>query len=250
MVFHDGAILLCGGTSNHQECLHLDHGTWKEHNTLNQERVDHSAVNTQTATFVFGGAKSRNTYEYLPKGSTTWLLGKTAIPGGFSQGCAIAVKSDQEIWLIGGHRTWKRFLSFNVNDHTFKELLSQLRMGRRLHECAFIPNTKKIMLTGGRGVEFSVLNSIEIIDSEDGSVIMASQMRYKRIGHGMGVITINEEDRLAVFGGYYRGTLPRDSVELYNHHSDKWEKTNIKMKEARSSFGFLSLKLSDVISNM
>ena len=53
MVLHDGAILLCGGRGNEQKCLQLDHGTWKEHSTLNQKRDYHSAVTTQTATFLF-----------------------------------------------------------------------------------------------------------------------------------------------------------------------------------------------------
>ena len=105
------------------------------------------------------------------------------------------------------------------------------------------------MITGGH-CSATILKSTEIIDPDNGSVIMASKMKYKRIGHGMGIVTINEEDRIAVFGGYHGETLPRDSVELYNHHSDKWETTSIKMKEARSGFGFLSLKLNDVISNM
>ena len=55
MVVHNGTILLCGGENNEQECLQLDHGTWKEHSTLNEARVVHSAVTTQTATFLFGG---------------------------------------------------------------------------------------------------------------------------------------------------------------------------------------------------
>ena len=125
------------------KCLQLDHGTWKEHSTLHQFRSLNSVVKTQTGIFVFGG----QTYKYLPKGSTTWLIGKTEIPKRFDFGYAIAVKSDQEIWLIGGLFTEKRILSFNVNDHTFKELPNQLNVGRRDHRCAFIPNTKKVMIT-------------------------------------------------------------------------------------------------------
>ena len=139
---------MCGGVNNAKKCLQLDHGIWKDHSFLIQKRIQHSAVTTQTATFVFGGECSRKTYEYLPKGSSTWLMGKTEIPMGFDLGCAIAVKSDQEIWLIGGTRTKKRILSFNVNDHTFKELLFQLNKERSGHSCAFIPNTKKVMITG------------------------------------------------------------------------------------------------------
>ena len=86
---------------------------------------------------------------YLPKDSTLLLMGKTEIPVGFLVGCAIAVKSDQEIWLIGGIQTEKRILSFNVKDHTFQELPSQLNVRRVEHSCAFIPNTNKVMITGG-----------------------------------------------------------------------------------------------------
>ena len=81
MVLHDGSILLCGGVNNMKQCLQLDRGTWKEHSTLNAERVWHSAVTTQAATFIFGGGYSRTTFEYLPKDSTKWLTGKTEIPG-------------------------------------------------------------------------------------------------------------------------------------------------------------------------
>ena len=77
IVMHNGTILLCGGRHNEEKCLQVDHGTWKEHSTLNKKRTLHSAVTTQTATFIFGGIYSRKTYEYLPKDSTKWLMGKT-----------------------------------------------------------------------------------------------------------------------------------------------------------------------------
>ena len=70
IVAHNGTILLCGGFGNEKKCFQLDHGTWKEHSTLNNKRVWHSAVTTQAATFIFGGGYSRTTFEYLPKDST------------------------------------------------------------------------------------------------------------------------------------------------------------------------------------
>ena len=60
-------------------------------------------------------------------------MGKTEIPGGFRSGIAIAVKSEQKIWLIGGWRTGKRILSFNVESHTFQVLPFQLNVGREGH---------------------------------------------------------------------------------------------------------------------
>ena len=41
MVMHNGTVLLCGGEYNYNKCLQLDHGTWKEHSTLNVQRYYH-----------------------------------------------------------------------------------------------------------------------------------------------------------------------------------------------------------------
>ena len=215
MVLHNGNVLLCGGENNWKKCFQMDQGTWKYHSALNEVRDAHSAVTTQTATFVFGGMYNSTTYEYLPKDSTTWILGKNEIPGGFDRGCAIAVKSGKEIWLIGGFENNKRrILSFDVNHHTFKVLPTQLNVERVRHKCAFIPNTNQVMITGGHNGDVH-LDSVEILDTEDGSVTIGSPMNFKRAIHGIGVVTINGEDRLAVVGGY-DGKKRLDSIEIYN----------------------------------
>ena len=56
----------------------------------------------------------------------------TEIPEGFARGCAIAVKSKQEIWLIGGRRTEERILSFNVESQTFQVMPFQLNVGTQM----------------------------------------------------------------------------------------------------------------------
>ena len=174
-------------------------------------------------------------------------MGKTEIPGGFEDGCAIAVKSGQEIWLIGGYFTEKRILKFNVESHTFQVLPFQLNVGRWNLKCAFIPNTNKIMVTGG--FDNGSPDSTEILDTEDGSVTMASPMNSKRSDHGMGVLTINGEDRLAVFGGQNRRNS-LDTVELYNAKTEEWETSDIKLSEPKYHFGFLSAKLSNILSEL
>ena len=252
LTLQNGTLLICGCNKDEKMCLHLDQGTWKEHSILNKPRMCHSAVTIQTATFVFGGEDddSRKTYEYLPKGSKTWLLGKQEIPRGFKSGCAIAVKSEQEIWLIGGWTTEKRILSFNVNDHTFQVLPFQLNVGRQGQRCAFLPNTNKIMITGG--YDYGSLNSTEVLDTEDGSITMACPMNSKRYGHGMGVVTINGEDKLAVFGGLEsrgRGN-ELDSIEFYNTQTEKWEMADFTFSEPKAGFGFLTIKLGDIFSKL
>ena len=106
------------------------------------------------------------------------------------------------------------------------------------------------MITGGyNDYDGHYLDSTEILDTEDGSVTMASPMNFKRHNHGMGVVTINGEERLAVFGGS-DGNNDLDSVELYNTQTERWEMTDFKLSEAKSSFSFLTVKLGDIISNL
>ena len=248
MVKHNGNILVCGGLRNPKQCLKLDHGNWKEHSTLNDTRIMHSVVTTKHTTFIFGGFYSSRTYEYLQKESNTWLTGNNKIPGGYYSGCAIAVKSEQEIWLIGGFGTEKRILSFNTNDHTFQELPFQLNVGRVSARCAYIPNTTRIIVTGGSNSTFSHLDCTEIIDTDKRVSLTASPMNHKRVGHGIGVVNINGKERVAIFGGSYEFCHNLDSVELYNTETGKWEKTDIKLNEPKIDFGFLTVRLSDIIS--
>ena len=249
VVLHNGKILLCGGLKNTKACLQLDRGTWKEYNSLNHARFYPSSVTTQTASFLFGGLHSSTTYEYLPKDSNTWLIGKTDIPLGFKYGAAISVKSEQEIWLIGGESARKRILSFSVKDHTFQELPFTLKQEMLWPKCAFIPNTNKIMIMS----EFS--DCIELLDTKKGSIIIiaATHIFFKR-GFGLGVVTISDEDRLALFGDFvmdaFGDFVMDDSVELYNTQSEKWEITDIKLPEPKSDFSLLTVKLGDIISNI
>ena len=249
-------ILLFGGYKNSKQCLQLDHGTWKEHSTLNEDRIMHSVVTTKHTTFIFGGFNSSRTYEYLQKESNTWLTGNNKIPGGYYSGCAIAVKSEQEIWLIGGfgieYGTEKRILSFNINDHTFQELPFRLNVRRVGSRCAYIPNTNKIIVTGGcnlTSIQRKSTESTEIIDTDRRVSIIASPMNDKRFGHGIGIITFNGKETLAVFGGREKSYKWLDSAELYNTKTGKWEPTDIKLKGPKGNFGFLTMKLSEAISN-
>ena len=102
------------------------------------------------------------------------------------------------------------------------------------------------MITGGYSV--GCLDSTELLDTEDGSVTMASPMNSKRTDHGIGVVTINGKDMLAVFGGY-DGRTTLKSVELYNSETQKWETSDLKLRERRSDFSCLTVKLGDIISH-
>ena len=103
------------------------------------------------------------------------------------------------------------------------------------------------MITGGSDGR----NSVEIIDTKDGNITMASPMNIGRAGHGMDVVTINGEDKLVVFGGVDESaSVTGTDVELYNTETEKWEASSLKMKKGKSDFAYLSLKLSDIDSKL
>ena len=255
MVMHNGTILLSGGIDDDLECLQLSHGTWKVHSILNEDRIHHSTVSAQNTTFIFGGKRSKRTFEYLPKESTKWLMGKTEIPGGFNFGCAIAVKSEQEIWLIGGKDTEKRIVSFNVSNHTFQVIPTQLIVDSIWGwKSALIPNTNKVMVIGFGPGDVGE-NIAEIIDTEDLSVTTTSPLNARREFYWMDIIKINGEDKLVVFGGYDRSlqpykTIELKSIEIYNSQTNKWETTNKTFNGKKSGYDFLKVKLSDIIPEL
>ena len=60
----------------------------------------------------------------------------------------------------------------------------------------------------------------------------------------------NRGTSIAVFGG--QGNLFRiiNSVESYNSQTGKWERSDIRLNRKKKEFGFLTLKLSDIISEL
>ena len=286
LILQKNNILFFGNCS--KTCYEMVDGGWKKHSTFVKFRgYSSSNVATKQVTFIFGGNGSEYTYEYLLHGSSEWQIGKTKIPDGFTDGCAIALKSRPEIWLIGGYGTRKRILSFNLETHRFATLPTQLLVGRTRFQCSFLPNTNKIIVTGGTaGYD---LRSTEIVDTVDESVTspldqeghiqnnwsnltsfvkffsemstslpffgnswsasapsvtMGSPMRARRSDHGIGIVTVNGLDRVAVFGGY-GGIGSREgylkSVEIYNPESEKWEDSKFEFKEGKAFFGFVSV---------
>ena len=242
LILHNGSMLSFGV----DDCFSLKNGTWKKHSIINEARTHAGVVTIKSASFAFGGYGSEKTFEYLPKDSSEWIMGKSKIPGeGFYGGCVIATKSEQEILLIGGTDTGQRILKFNINDHNFEELPSKLIVPRSEARCAYIPGTNKVIITGGCheifGMELSKLSSTEILDLDNGSIVTGSSMTCSRSIHGIGILTINDMQRLAVFGGYNL-----DTIELYDIKTQKWELSEMKLKYGISHFGFVNVNLRDV----
>ena len=164
----------------------------------------------------------------------------------FVHGCAVEIKSKEEIWLIGNvGETNNRILSFDLQNHTFKELPTKLIIGRSHHECLVtkIGNTEVILVTGGYSGPKNCIRekSVEIINIQTGNVTLSSPLNVYRVGHGMGILNIKNQPKIAVFGGY-TGLVQTRSIEIFDQETLKWDKSKeIKMDEFRSSFGYFNV---------
>ena len=251
-LFRNGDNLhLCGGNNNENKCFMNENDSWKEHSTLNVGRTDASAVTTADGTFIFGGDDfpGREAFEFLPKNSKEWQEGRTKIPDGFRRGCAVKVPDNQEILLIGGKGTLSRILKFDIKTQTFEEMAVRLIKGRRLHACARLPDTNQIVITGGWDSILTEQDTSEILNLQDNTITRGNPMNTKRFSHGMAVITIDNEDRLAVFGGQDGNGDYLDSVETLNPRTKKWEISDLKLEKAKENFGYISLP-NDFISKL
>ena len=128
-----------------------------------------------------------------------------------------------------------KILIFDVENQTFREFPARLEWGRFETRAALIPgNDNKILITGGALITPD--SSVEMIDMENGTVTEVNPLNTERAGHGIGILEINGEEKLVVFGG-----AKESFMEIYNTQTRKWEiATNIRFS-TDSSFGFLTV---------
>ena len=130
----------------------------------------------------------------------------------------------------------------------FEEMEITLQKDRRDHTCAIIPGTNLTVIAGGKNNE-NKHDSTEILNLANKTIDLGNLMNTKRRSHGMAVITINKEDRLAVFGGIDDNDETLNTVETLNPKTRKWENSDLKLKEAKSLFGYSSVP-HDFLSNL
>ena len=261
MLKHNNVILICGLKSCQQ--MNVSSGSWTHHSSLTSKRDQASGVSTDKASYIFGdmsSTKGKKTYEILPKGSLQWQAGLTKIPNGYVRGCAVAISND-EIWLIGGTdtrgRIRSRILSFNTSSQSFSELGTTLHQNRYGHACVIIPGTHQILVTGGytkfrNGYSYKkgILNSTEIIDIATGNVTYATPMNMKRYEHGIGIMTIDNEEKVVTFGGEYGNGQFLDSIEVYHTNTGSWGLLNKTLTEPKNHFGYPTIPYQTVFDSV
>ena len=253
MFLQDGVLTVGGGADwdedENETCYQLKNGSWQISNVIetNGRITSNMVVRTEKATYVFGADEQCKEVKYLPTGSKNWHICKTKFTEPFVLGCAIEVKSRGEIWLIGGvaetiDETSKSILSFDLENHTFKKSPIELKKGRVSPTCVVtkLANCEVILVTGGQVGTNGYAYSVEIINIETGEVKLCSPMNIRRVGHGIGTLKINNQPRIAVFGGY-NGKHVENTIEIFDPEALKWELVeDFKMNESRYSFGYLT----------
>ena len=276
LAMHNGALVSCGGQAGKDyrnsfgmglksslRCLQLDPNShsWRFHSVLNEdEEYTRTAVTTKAGTYLLG---FDYTLEHLPENAKKWRQVDLDLVEGdaieiLNHSTAVVDQSDQMIWIFGPDNV---FLLDLVNS-SISKLPSKLNVPRYSPGCAYLPNTKKIIITGGtkwtRGPDGDgdfgeTLESTEIFDTEDRTITMASPMNHKRDAHGIGTITVQGEDRVAVFGGTSRNNgswISLDNLELYNPQIDVWELSKIKLKEKYDEVTCVTVKLGKILSKI
>ena len=158
----------------------------------------------------------------------------------FRQACAV-VMFNIEIWLIGDDRLIQ---SFNPMYLTFHTLFCAFNSPRYGHSCNINPGTQRILITGG--FNGGTLDTTEIIDIPTLSVTNAAQMKSKRYEHGMGIMTIDGEEKVVAFGVEFGNGVFVDLFEVYHANTNSWELLNINLSEGKNHFGYVTIKEGDI----
>ena len=72
---------------------------------------------------------------------------------------------------------------------------------------------------------------------ETGNITIAAPLNSKRRAYGIGILNLQNHDRVVVFGGV---DPVMKTVEVYMTENDTWEMTDIELQEKNYQFGFLT----------
>ena len=123
----------------------------------------------------------------------------------------------------------------------------KLKFPREGHNCALIPGTKDIMVVGDTNS-----TECEIISTNLGKVSsIKAQLNTPSVGHGIGLLNIDNRPSLAIFGGLMN--IPEservfdlfDDVEAFcesDTDRGQWKTTSIKLNQPMEEFAYLNLE--------
>ena len=231
--------------SYNKQCHKFENGNWQTQN-LSQQISFGIFISMDDGIYCFDGRDSH----FLPNGKNEWQKGPAVPEPGISYGHGVAI-SPKELILVGGLNPYSQILKFNIESQKWTEF-GCLHQERRGHRCFFFNG--KIVVTGGfvreslkstEIIDVNILKSTEIIGVYQIISRTAGDLNTARDSHGMGIVTINGEAKLIVFGGRSRDGLT-DSIEEWDDNSETWKMSSLKLSEPKYDFVYCQLP-SDMV---
>jgi len=237
----DGRVIVIGGGGYVASVESFDFGTemWTTlPQGLTYGRSSHTA--TQLADgrvlvvggFVSGPAES---VEIFDPSSGNWTLAQDAVGGRRSQHTATLLHDGRVVVAGGNDGTgWtgplRTFEVFDPETDTWTATSETLNDPRYAHTATLLLDGK-VLLAGGYGMGYDVLNTFEIFDPETNTWSMpARTMNEGRINH---TATLLDDGRVLVAGGNgSSGWL--DSFDIYDPDTGEWILLTATMNQART----------------
>ena len=67
-------------------------------------------------------------------------------------------------------------------------------------------------------------------------------MNFERWLFGIGILNLENKDRVVVFGGMGQNYVSMNTVEVYIAENDTWQVIDIELQVENYQFGFLTIK--------
>jgi len=221
-------------------CLVYRNNEWIHHSTMLRGRIYSSSIVMPEGIYVFGGKGSHVSCEFLPNGKLHWSILETEIPKpGLLMASCVAISPFKIVFTGGVGLTQRRIMTFDTKTMSW-EIDGELIHGRWGH-ASFIFNGR-IIITGGKNErgERGYLTSTEILELKPRKLKEGGRLNDPRHGHGIGVVNINNAQKLVVFGGWSFNQVLLTSVEAWDDDRECWERTDLQMPHGLSHFAYCS----------
>jgi len=234
--------LVCGGFYKRgrkskgrarDECYNLVNNNWELHSRMSRRRHGHSMVSVPgSGVWVFGGYGDdiKNSSEFLPTGSDTWVEGPSIPGGGVKSSCAVALNTSH-ILIAGGGDDRDQVLVYDVTTDQWTDW-PRLPFGRDAHDC--IKTEDGVLLTGGHGRGGSYSKASFMIDLYNGQVETVGSLTAIRSGMKL----VEYQGKVWVMGG--SGYVTPYSLEEWDPEAKVWvNKPWINISQSRYYFAVM-----------
>ena len=227
--------VICGGNTpeSTRSCFRLQSGEWKrDYRILSSDRNHATGFSINGKAYTLGGSYTQNSSDILDFKEGVWKEGPKLIDPQVYSSCGVVI-SNEEFLLIGGYYGSRKIFKFNAKSEHWSEVGS-VQHPRWRHACALYKN--KVYISGG----LSAKSSVEVLDLDSLTTRVINYHQIGRADHGLGMVHIDGQLRLAAFGGKdFDGVT--DTIELFDDDTETWSLSEYKLSQKKMAFGYLSV---------